>query len=57
MTLLHGGLGDSGNWGDQVPALIANGYRAVVIDSCGHGRSTRDGRRYSYELMASGDLR
>ena len=53
VILLHGGLGHGGNWGYQVPALIANGYRAVVIDSRGHGRSTRDGRPYSYELMAS----
>jgi pimeloyl-ACP methyl ester carboxylesterase len=56
VILLHGGLGHSGNWGYQVPALIANGYRVVAIDSRGHGRSTRDGRPYSYELMAS-DLR
>jgi pimeloyl-ACP methyl ester carboxylesterase len=53
VLLLHGGLGHSGNWGHQVSPLIANGYRAVVIDSRGHGRSTRDGRPYSYELMAS----
>ena len=53
VILLHGGLGHSGNWGSQVPALIANGYRAVVIDSRGHGHSTRDGRPYSYDLMAS----
>src|SRR3984957_20040571 len=53
VILLHGGLGHGGNWGYQVPALIASGYRAVVIDSRGHGCSTRDGRPYSYELMAS----
>jgi pimeloyl-ACP methyl ester carboxylesterase len=53
VILLHGGLGHSGNWGYQVPVLLANGYRAIVIDSRGHGRSTRDGRPYSYELMAS----
>jgi pimeloyl-ACP methyl ester carboxylesterase len=29
------------------------GYRAVLIDSRGHGRSTRDWRPYTYELMAS----
>ena len=52
VILLHGGLGHSGNWGKQVPALIESGYRAVVIDSRGHGRSTRDERPYSYELMA-----
>src|SRR6202034_1138737 len=53
VVLLHGGLGHSGNWGYQVPALIENGYRAVVIDSRGHGRSTRDEQPYSYDLMAS----
>ena len=53
VILLHGGLGHSGNWGYQIPVLINNGYRAIVIDSRGHGRSTRDERPYSYELMAS----
>ena len=53
VLLLHGGLGHSGNWGYQVPALLSSGYRAVVIDSCGHGRSTRDPRPFTYELMAS----
>ena len=53
VILLHGGLGHGGNWGYQVPALVAEGYRTVVIDSRGHGRSTRDARPYSYELMAS----
>ena len=52
VILLHGGLGHSGNWGKQVPALVEGGYRAVVIDSRGHGHSTRDARPYSYELMA-----
>lgn len=52
MILLHGGLGHSGNWGYQVPALLRSGYRAVLIDSRGHGRSTRDARPCSYELMA-----
>ena len=53
VILLHGGLGHGGNWGYQVPALVRAGYRAVVIDSRGHGRSTRDQRRFSYELLAS----
>jgi pimeloyl-ACP methyl ester carboxylesterase len=53
VVLLHGGLGHSGNWGYQVPALLANGYRAIVVDSRGHGRSTRDARPYSYDLMAA----
>jgi len=53
VILLHGGLGHSGNWGYQVPALVRSGYRAVLIDSRGHGRSTRDTQPFSYELMAS----
>jgi pimeloyl-ACP methyl ester carboxylesterase len=53
VILLHGGLGHSGNWGYQVPALVRSGYRAVLIDSRGHGRSTRDARPFSFELMAS----
>lgn len=52
VVLLHGGLGHSGNWSHQVPALVAAGFRAILIDSRGHGRSSRDCRPYSYELMA-----
>ncbi len=53
VILLHGGLGHSGNWGYQVPALVNAGRRVVVIDSRGHGRSTRDAQPFTYELMAS----
>src|SRR5512138_3090948 len=53
VILLHGGMGHGGNWGYQVPALVQSGYRAVLIDSRGHGRSTRDARPYTYEQMAS----
>ncbi|HYW87083.1 MAG TPA: alpha/beta hydrolase, partial [Chloroflexota bacterium] len=53
VILLHGGLGHGGNWGYQVPALVQAGYRAVVIDTRGHGRSTRDEQPYTYELIAA----
>jgi pimeloyl-ACP methyl ester carboxylesterase/dihydrofolate reductase len=53
LILLHGGLGNSGNWGYQVPALVKAGYRVIVIDSRGHGRSSRDGQPFSYDLMAT----
>jgi pimeloyl-ACP methyl ester carboxylesterase len=53
VILLHGGLANSEYWGDQVPALTAAGYRVILIDSRGHGRSSRDTRPYTYELMAS----
>jgi pimeloyl-ACP methyl ester carboxylesterase len=53
VILLHGGFGHSGNWSYQLPALLAAGHRVILIDSRGHGRSTRDARPYTYELMAS----
>jgi formyltetrahydrofolate-dependent phosphoribosylglycinamide formyltransferase len=53
VVLLHGGLGNAGNWAYQVPALVGAGYRAIVVDSRGQGRSSRDDRPYSYEVMAS----
>jgi pimeloyl-ACP methyl ester carboxylesterase len=53
VILLHGGLGHSGNWGKQIPALLDEGYQVVVIDSRGHGRSTRDARPYRYDLMGT----
>ncbi len=51
VILLHGGLANSNYWGYQVRALQSH-YRVIVMDSRGHGRSTRDQRPYSYDLMA-----
>ena len=53
VILLHGGLANGRYWGNQVPALTGAGYQAILIDSRGHGRSSRDERPYTYELMAS----
>ncbi|MDE1179863.1 alpha/beta hydrolase [Paraburkholderia sp.] len=53
VILLHGGLGHSGNWGNQLGALMDAGYRVLLIDSRGHGRSTRDTQPFSYALMAT----
>ena len=52
VVLLHGGLANSDYWGNQVRAL-ARHYRVIVMDSRGHGRSTRDERPYGYDLMAA----
>ncbi len=52
VILLHGGLANSNYWGHQVRALAAH-YRVIVMDSRGHGRSSRDARPYGYDLMAS----
>jgi pimeloyl-ACP methyl ester carboxylesterase len=52
VILLHGGLANSNYWGKLVPALAPH-YRVIVMDSRGHGRSSRDARPYGYDLMAS----
>jgi pimeloyl-ACP methyl ester carboxylesterase len=51
VILLHGGLVNSDWWGNQIPALAAH-HTVIVMDSRGHGRSSRDARPYSYDLMA-----
>jgi pimeloyl-ACP methyl ester carboxylesterase len=51
VILLHGDDASSDYWGDQVPALLADGRRVIVIDSRGHGRSTLGAQRLGYELM------
>ncbi|HVC55110.1 MAG TPA: alpha/beta hydrolase [Stellaceae bacterium] len=52
VILLHGGLANANYWGNQVRALEAH-YRVIVMDSRGHGRSSRDAQPYGYDLMAS----
>ena len=52
VILLHGGLANANYWGHQVRALQPR-YRVIVMDSRGHGRSTRDERPYGYDLMAT----
>jgi pimeloyl-ACP methyl ester carboxylesterase len=53
VVMLHGGLGHSDVWGYQIPALTAAGYKVIVADSRGHGRSTRSAQPYGYALMAT----
>lgn len=53
VILLHGGLGHSGNWAFQIDAITGNGYSAIVVDTRGHGQSTRDEQPFSYDLLAS----
>jgi pimeloyl-ACP methyl ester carboxylesterase len=52
VILLHGGLANANYWGNQVRALQKR-YRVVVMDSRGHGRSTRNEAPYGYDLMAA----
>lgn len=51
VLLLHGGLANMEYWGNQIQALAPH-HTVIVMDSRGHGRSTRDARPYGYDLMA-----
>ncbi len=52
VILLHGGLANANYWGLLVRALAPR-YRVIVMDSRGHGRSSRNAEPYGYDLMAS----
>jgi len=51
VIFLHGGLANADYWGKQVPAVAAH-HTVIVMDSRGHGRSSRDERPFGYDLMA-----
>ena len=53
VILLHGGLGNSDHWANQIPALVDAKQRILAIDSRGQGRSTRTNARISYDAMAA----
>ena len=52
VVLLHGGLANANYWGHQVRTLQRH-YQVIVMDSRGHGRSSRNQEPYGYDLMAS----
>ena len=52
VILLHWGLGNANHWSFQVPAL-ARRYRVIVMDTRGHGRSSRGSNPLSFDLLAS----
>jgi pimeloyl-ACP methyl ester carboxylesterase len=53
VLLIHGGLASADVWANQVRPLVRAGYRVIVADSRGQGRSTWDGTPIGYDLMAS----
>lgn len=52
LVLLHGGLSNRLSWFAQVPGLVAAGWRVVLVDTRGHGKSTLGDALLSYELFA-----
>lgn len=53
VIMVHGGLANANYFGKVIPFLVNDGFHVVVVDSRGHGRSTRSAQPYSYELMES----
>ncbi len=51
VLFVHGGLANADTWGAQV-RRFSKQYRVIVMDSRGHGRSSRDARPFGYDLMA-----
>lgn len=51
VLFVHGGLANADYWGNQVRALSKH-YRVIVMDSRGHGRTTRNSQPYGYDLMS-----
>ena len=51
VLMIHGGMASSDEWGAQVADLMKD-HLVIVADSRGHGRSSRDDRPFSYDLMA-----
>ncbi len=52
VIMVHGGAGSSKYWGLQIPVL-ARQFEVIVLDSRGHGHSTRNSEPITYHLMAS----
>ena len=57
VVLLHGWPDSSYLWRDQIPFLVANGFRAIAPDQRGFGRSDRPEGVAAYSLQnAVGDV-
>ncbi|MEE8369172.1 MAG: alpha/beta hydrolase [Dehalococcoidia bacterium] len=54
LVFVHGYTGDLRNWDLQLPAVLSQGYRAILLDLRGHGESEKPPRSvdYTLELMA-----
>lgn len=52
VVLLHGRNFPSSYWEPTIKALVAAGYRVVVPDQIGFGKSSKPGFAYSFDTMA-----
>ncbi len=52
LVLLHGGLSNKLCWFSQLPMLVRAGHRVILLDTRGHGKSTRGNVEPSYQVYA-----
>jgi pimeloyl-ACP methyl ester carboxylesterase len=52
LVLLHGNSESIGSFNKQIPELSKH-FKVIAIDSRGQGRSTEDGKKFTYELFAA----
>lgn len=52
VVLLHGKSFSGDYWGHAIATLAADGYRVVVPDQVGFGKSAKPDIRYSFDLLA-----
>ncbi len=52
VVLIHGWPLSGAAWSDQVPALLAEGYRVVTYDRRGFGRSDKPRGGYDYDTLS-----
>ena len=53
VLLMHGGLGNTEDFRNLAPVLVAAGYRVVAMDCRGHGRSAWGDQPITYDQMAA----
>lgn len=56
VLLLHGGLSNRLCWFSQLPWLVSAGRQVILIDTRGHGESTRGETALSYSIFADDTL-
>ncbi len=56
ILLLHGGLSNKLSWFSQIPWLVSSGRRVILIDTRGHGYSTKGHSKLSYQIFAEDTL-
>lgn len=52
VVLIHGWPLSGESWGEQVDALVAEGYRVITYDRRGFGRSEKPESGYEYDTLA-----